>query len=132
MNSWEDKEFHVAVDRTGRKKLILAGLWTEVCVAFPAFDAVKAGYEVYVVADAIGGLSAVACEHEGADVAGRRGADHRARSCARAAARLGTRRCRSTQDGDAYVLHRQPLRVERLSGKPPLQPGAIPKAAARS
>ena len=60
MNSWEDPDFRSAVERTGRKKLILAGLWTEVCVAFPALDALKAGYEVYVVADAIGGVSPVA------------------------------------------------------------------------
>lgn len=62
MNSWEDPDFRAAVEQTGRKKLILAGLWTEVCVAFPALDALKAGYEVYVVADAIGGVSPVAHE----------------------------------------------------------------------
>jgi nicotinamidase-related amidase len=60
MNSWEDPEFQSAVKRTGRKKLILAGLWTEVCVAFPAIDAIREGFEVYVVADAIGGVSKVA------------------------------------------------------------------------
>src|SRR3990170_8585309 len=60
MNSWEDPEFRSAVERTGRKKLIIAGLWTEVCVAFPTLDALRAGYEVYVVADAIGGVSRVA------------------------------------------------------------------------
>jgi nicotinamidase-related amidase len=62
MNSWEDPEFRAAVERTGRKKLIIAGLWTEVCVAFPTLDALRAGYEVYVVADAIGGVSRVAHE----------------------------------------------------------------------
>jgi nicotinamidase-related amidase len=62
MNSWEDPDFRAAVERTGRKKLILAGLWTEVCVAFPALDALRAGYQVYVVADAIGGVSRVAHE----------------------------------------------------------------------
>jgi nicotinamidase-related amidase len=62
MNSWEDPEFRAAVERTGRKNLILAGLWTEVCVAFPALDALRAGYRVYFVADAIGGVSAVAHE----------------------------------------------------------------------
>lgn len=62
MNSWEDPEFRAAVDRTGRKKLILAGLWSEVCVAFPAIDARRAGYDVYVVVDAIGGVSKVAHE----------------------------------------------------------------------
>jgi nicotinamidase-related amidase len=62
LNSWEDEDFRAAVERSGRKKLILAGLWTEVCVAFPALDALRAGYEVYVVADAIGGVSKVAHE----------------------------------------------------------------------
>jgi nicotinamidase-related amidase len=62
MNSWEDPEFHEAVKRTGRKKLIIAGLWTEVCVAFPTLDALREGFEVYVVADAIGGVSRVAHE----------------------------------------------------------------------
>jgi nicotinamidase-related amidase len=62
MNSWEDPDFRAAVERSGRKKLILAGLWTEVCVAFPALDALRAGYQVYVVADAIGGVSRVAHE----------------------------------------------------------------------
>ena len=62
MNSWEDPDFRAAVERTQRKKLILAGLWTEVCVAFPALDAIRAGYQVYVVSDAIGGVSRVAHE----------------------------------------------------------------------
>lgn len=62
MNSWEDPDFRAAVERTGRKKLVIAGLWTEVCVAFPTVDALRAGYEVYVVVDAIGGVSRVAHE----------------------------------------------------------------------
>jgi nicotinamidase-related amidase len=60
MNSWEDPDFRGAVESTGRKNLILAGLWTEVCVAFPALDALQAGYRVFVVADAIGGVSRTA------------------------------------------------------------------------
>jgi len=62
MNSWEDPEFRAAVERSGRKKLIIAGLWTEVCVAFPTLDALRAGYEVYVVVDAIGGVTRTAHE----------------------------------------------------------------------
>jgi len=62
MNSWEDADFRAAVERTARKKLIIAGLWTEVCVAFPALDALRAGYEVYFVVDAIGGVSRAAHE----------------------------------------------------------------------
>jgi nicotinamidase-related amidase len=57
MNSWEDPDFRAAVEQSGRKKLIIAGLWTEVCVAFPTLDALLEGYQVYVVADAIGGVS---------------------------------------------------------------------------
>jgi nicotinamidase-related amidase len=62
MNSWEDPEFVAAVESTGRKKLVIAGLWTEVCVVFPTLDALRAGYQVYVVVDAIGGVSRVAHE----------------------------------------------------------------------
>ncbi|MBG9390484.1 hydrolase [Caenimonas aquaedulcis] len=60
MNSWEDADFRAAVERTGRRKLIIAGLWTEVCVAFPTLDALRDGFDVYFVIDAIGGVSRVA------------------------------------------------------------------------
>ncbi|WP_043262702.1 isochorismatase family protein [Streptomyces sp. CT34] len=57
LNAWEDPEFRSAVEATGRKKIIMMGLWTEVCVAFPALDMLRTGYDVYPVADAIGGVS---------------------------------------------------------------------------
>lgn len=57
MNSWEDKNFIEAVKKTGRKKLIIAALWTEVCLAFPTISAIKEGYEVYIVTDASGGTT---------------------------------------------------------------------------
>jgi nicotinamidase-related amidase len=57
INSWEDIEFRRAVEATGRKKLILTALWTEVCLAFPALDALREGFEVYPVVDAVGGTS---------------------------------------------------------------------------
>ena len=60
VNAWEDKEFVEAVRATGRKKLIIAALWTEVCLAFPALDALQEGFEVYVPVDAVGGTSLVA------------------------------------------------------------------------
>ena len=60
MNSWEDPKFVEAVKATGRKKLIFAALWTEVCLAFPVLEAIKAGYEVYTVDDASGGTSLTA------------------------------------------------------------------------
>jgi nicotinamidase-related amidase len=56
-NSWEDIEFVQAVHATGRRKLIICGLWTEICMAFTALDAMREGYEVYPVVDAIGGTS---------------------------------------------------------------------------
>jgi nicotinamidase-related amidase len=62
INAWEDIEFRKAVEATGRKKLIMTALWTEACLTFPALDALKAGYDVYVVADAIGGTSVTAHE----------------------------------------------------------------------
>lgn len=60
INAWEDVEFRKAVEAAGRKKLIMTALWTEACLTFPALDALRAGYEVYVVADAVGGTSVTA------------------------------------------------------------------------
>ena len=56
-NSWEDIEFLQAVRATGRRKLIICALWTEICMAYTALDALHEGYEVYPVVDAIGGTS---------------------------------------------------------------------------
>ncbi|MFI0090794.1 hydrolase [Streptomyces bobili] len=60
LNSWEDQRVVDAVKATGRKKLIIAGLYTEICVAFPALQAAGEGFDVYVVTDASGGVSAEA------------------------------------------------------------------------
>lgn len=60
MNTWEDKRVVDAIKKTGRKKIVMGGLWTEVCITFPTLDALREGFEVYVVADACGGTSAVA------------------------------------------------------------------------
>jgi len=57
LNSMEDQNFIKAVEKTGRKKIIISGLFTEICVAFAALTAKEAGYEVYVVTDASGGTS---------------------------------------------------------------------------
>ena len=57
INAWEDTEFRQAVEATGRKKLIMTALWTEMCLAFPSLDALQAGYEVYPVVDAVAGTS---------------------------------------------------------------------------
>lgn len=60
MNSWDSQLVRQHVDNTGRKKLILAGLWTEVCINMCAFSAMQDGYEIYVVEDACGGTSEIA------------------------------------------------------------------------
>ena len=57
VNSWEDIEFLEAVRATGRRKLVICALWTEVCMAFTALDALRDGYDVYPVVDAIAGTS---------------------------------------------------------------------------
>lgn len=62
VNAWEDVEFKQAVKALGRRKLIMTALWTEVCLAFPALDALQEGYEVYVPVDAVGGTSLKAHE----------------------------------------------------------------------
>jgi nicotinamidase-related amidase len=60
MNSWDDKKFVAAVTKTGRKNLVIAALWTEACLTFPALQAMAEGYSVYAVEDACGGTSVVA------------------------------------------------------------------------
>ena len=56
MNSWDDDKFVAAVKKSGRKKIVLAGLWTEACVTFPTIQAIHDGYEVYVLEDLCGDL----------------------------------------------------------------------------
>jgi nicotinamidase-related amidase len=57
LNAWEDVEFRQAVEAMGRKKLIMTALWSEICLAFPSLDALRGGYEVFPVVDAVGGTS---------------------------------------------------------------------------
>ena len=57
INAWEDPAFLAAVRATGRRELILTALWTEMCLAFPALDALREGFEVYPVIDAVAGTS---------------------------------------------------------------------------
>lgn len=57
INAWEDDDFVAAVKATGRSKLVMVALWTEVCLVFPALDALREGYEVYAVVDAVAGTS---------------------------------------------------------------------------
>lgn len=61
-NAWSDENFVKAVKDTGKKKIVMAGLWTEICLAQTALAAIKDGYEVYFVTDASGGVSPEAHE----------------------------------------------------------------------
>ncbi|WP_394781533.1 hydrolase [Undibacterium sp.] len=60
MNSWDDKNFVAAIEKTDKKKIVLAGLWTETCVALPTVQAIADGYEIYVVEDCCGDVSQLA------------------------------------------------------------------------
>lgn len=60
INTWEDPKVTDLVKKSGCKQLILAALWTEICLAMPAIQALGEGYEVYIVTDASGGVSAEA------------------------------------------------------------------------
>jgi len=60
MNSWDDKNFVAAIEKSGKKKIVLAGLWTETCVALPTVQAIHDNYEVYVVEDCCGDVSQLA------------------------------------------------------------------------
>ncbi len=62
INSWVDANFRKAVEATGRKKIVLAGLWTEACVMFPSLDLLRSGYEVYIPTDACGDVTSEAHE----------------------------------------------------------------------
>jgi nicotinamidase-related amidase len=62
MNAWDDAGFRRAIEATGRKNILLTGLWTEVCVAWPTIEMIGAGYNIYVVEDCCGATSQVAHE----------------------------------------------------------------------
>ncbi|MBR9880845.1 MAG: hydrolase [Gammaproteobacteria bacterium] len=62
INAWDNEEFVAAIEKTGRKQLLIAGVVTEVCVAFPALSAIEAGYDVFVVTDASGTFNPVTRE----------------------------------------------------------------------
>jgi nicotinamidase-related amidase len=57
MNAWEDANFRAAIEKTGKKKVVLAGLWTEACVTFPTVQMINAGYEIYVPTDSCGDVT---------------------------------------------------------------------------
>ncbi len=57
VNAWEDEDFRNAIVATGRRNVVIGGLWTEVCVTLPTLDMLREGFNVYPVADAIGGIT---------------------------------------------------------------------------
>ena len=63
MNSWDDKNFVAAIEKSGRKKIVMAGLWTETCVALPTIQAIHDGYEIYVVEDCCGDVNQLSHEN---------------------------------------------------------------------
>ena len=63
VNAWEEPEFVKAVESAGRQKLIMGGLWTDVCLAYPAIEAEKVGYDVYVPEDAVGSITQLSHEN---------------------------------------------------------------------
>jgi Amidases related to nicotinamidase len=62
MNSWDDAGFRAAIEATGRKNILMTGLWTEVCVTWPTIEMLGAGYNIYVVEDCCGATSPAAQE----------------------------------------------------------------------
>jgi nicotinamidase-related amidase len=62
MNSWDDEGFRKAVEATGQKNIIIAGLWTEVCVTWPTLNMLSEGYNIFIVEDACGATSLLAHE----------------------------------------------------------------------
>src|SRR5499427_3424537 len=62
MNSWDDPGFRQAIEATGRKNIMMCGLWTEVCVTWPTIEMLGAGYNIYVVEDCCGATSPAAQE----------------------------------------------------------------------
>lgn len=57
VDAWDTPEFRAAVEATGRKKIIMGALWTEVCLVYPALDMLREGYEIYAVSDISGGTT---------------------------------------------------------------------------
>ena len=62
MNSWDDPAFRKAIEATGRKNILMTGLWTEVCITWPTLEMLDAGYNVYIVEDCCGATSQAAQE----------------------------------------------------------------------
>ena len=62
MNAWDDTNFVSAIQKSGKKKIIVSGLWTETCIALPTIQAIHDGYEVYIAEDCCGDVSQLAHE----------------------------------------------------------------------
>ena len=104
INAWEDAEFVQAVRTANRKKLIMAALWTEPCLTFPALDALSEGYEVYPVVDAVGRHVARSSPGGAAPYrTGRSQADRLGAVGVRTATRLGTQGHRAGVHGRLHI-----------------------------
>ena len=98
VNAWDNELFVKTVRETGKKTLIMAGVWTSVCVMFPALDAKAAGYKVYAVMDASGDPSQMASRHHpGSLYSGRHYPNQHQRGHLRAAPDLEPARSRSAR-----------------------------------
>ena len=106
MDAWDDKNFVAAIEKSGRKKIVLAGLWTETCVTLPTIQAIHDNYEVYVVENCCGDVSQLAHDNAMKRVvqAGAK-TGHLTSSDARMAARLG---------GDRHLRRRHGHREDSL------------------
>lgn len=112
VNTWQDENVVNAVKATGRKQLIIAGLWTEVCVAMPVIQAAGEGWDVTVITDASGGISKVSRSCSPANDRGRRERDDRDGARWRMATRLGAHRACRGADRDSHpALRRQRYRL---------------------
>ena len=119
VNAWDNDDFVKTVRATGRRTLIMAGVWTSVCVMFPALDAKAAGYKVYAVTDASGDPSELASRTTLARLrAGRGCADHRECGAGRGAPNVEP--SRSSRNCEAVCPDITELR--RSSGEPQEEP----------
>jgi nicotinamidase-related amidase len=131
-NSWEDVEFVQAVRATGRRKLILCALWTEICMAFTALDALREGYEVYPLSTRSAArrprptapASTALCRR-----AGSRSAGSRSRSSCSATGPARKPSSRSSRSSSPTVCSRRNSARQPRPAARPVRPGTAKKGA---
>ena len=133
VNAWEDEDFRKAVQGTGRRKVVIAALWTEVCLAFPTLDMLAEGYEVYPVADAVGGISPTAHERAFDRMISGGGKTHHCDLLRlRDHAQLGARRFRQSATRHAVVFPRASPSAQISLRDAEVVPGSLPVGMARA